>query len=695
MKKQQLIVIPFILLCFTVNAQNFGWQWAKRGGGISSLNSGSDIYSNGLERVVDVAVDSDNNYYYLAEIGGNQVSYDNMTLDTYNEDGDSKDIYVFSTDSEGNFRWDKIIGGGFSDYATSIGIDANNNIYVSGNTINSFDPPAPHFDTDTIKSYPGSVGPDPLNKTAFLIKYDQGGNFQWLREPEGINNAGNAGMLKTVVEPNGKTHSLIAFGSGVHLNGQLEVPDGEFITTVVVYSAAGELQEFFEVDMQPAFSGFYSYQIAYDPNLDRYYISDTQRQSDNELSINGYGADSDEFGFYLAALNSQGEVLWFKKNQFGYSYSNGDIEIDDNGDIYFTGLYNGAPIGNTDPSEQDSFAGYVFVRDEGEEAKGPFLIKLDSGGNLIWGTNAPHYSRFPGQGIALDGDNVYLGLGMLGGSWGDLSVPGPDGQGLVPDPIIMRFDTETGTPQEVIHTPQVSSYQDMIMAIDVDGNGDIVAGGYFGDKLFTGTDNEIENTGGDADFFIAQYHPAENACRAPTDITVEKLSETSVKISWTPRQGETQWQLAYDYQPVDFFDVPFFNPYAGEGNQVSVSGSPEKVLTGLQPDTPYLFFVRSDCGSGNTGSWTAKAYFNIAELSTKAVDKTKIRVFPNPTSGILNLEGKKGIKSFQLYDLQGRAVKSGQLKKQKIDLSNLDSGIYLLSLKTQNGRTQTFKVVKR
>ena len=60
-----------------------------------------------------------------------------------------------------------------------------------------------------------------------------------------------------------------------------------------------------------------------------------------------------------------------------------------------------------------------------EESKRPFLVKLDSDGNLIWGSNAIEYSPFPGRSIAIDGDDVYLGLGILGNSWGGVNVPGP------------------------------------------------------------------------------------------------------------------------------------------------------------------------------------------------------------------------------------------------------------------------------
>ena len=138
---KQLQIYGFVAMLLTslgLQAQEdtSDWQWAKRGGNTSGL-IGSEIYSTGMERVLEVVVDSDNNYYFLAEIGSSQADYDDMDLSTYSANGNSKDIYVFSTDCEGNFRWDKMIGGGVSDYANSIGLDENDNVYVSGSVINS------------------------------------------------------------------------------------------------------------------------------------------------------------------------------------------------------------------------------------------------------------------------------------------------------------------------------------------------------------------------------------------------------------------------------------------------------------------------------------------------------------------------------------------------------------------------------
>src|SRR5699024_622635 len=167
-------------------------------------------------------------------------------------------------------------------------------------------------------------------------------------------------IVKTVVEPNGHTHSLVWFGVGTHLDGQLTVEGdfGEFIFKAVIvnYDENGTLMGFIPLDMKPEFGGFYKYQLAYDPNLDRYYIADAARDFDDVISINGHGAESgSDKAFYLAAINNQGEVLWYHEDHFNGLYSTGDIKLDTMGNIYFSGRFK-TPSSSAD--SPDSFAGY-------------------------------------------------------------------------------------------------------------------------------------------------------------------------------------------------------------------------------------------------------------------------------------------------------------------------------------------------
>ena len=508
MQKNSLYIGVIISLFFlnTLSAQNEDWQWAKRGGGVVSLAAGSEIYSTGLERIVDMDIDSNNNYYFLAEIGVGLTDYDGSPIQTYSSNDSRKDIFVFSTDCSGNFRWSKTIGGSIDDFAISLGVDANNNVYVSGYTSNiAGSTTPPHFDTDSIKPPATSTGVlDETKKNAFIIKYDDQGNFQWLREPEGaVADVFTAFMQYTFVESNGRTHSLIKFTEGTHLEGQLTVPPGELQSVIVVYDSNGNLEDFITIDMQPGFD-WYDYQLTYDATLNRYYIADTKREPDHVLSINGFGQSSgDSKSFYLAALDDQGQVLWYHENQRAQSWTLGDLTLDNNGNIYFTGVY----FDNEDANGiGDSFAGYDFVHLNGLDPSSPFLVKLDPSGNLLCGTNATGSNRFPGRSIAISGNDVYLGLGSLNNVWDGMPF-GNEVSGVgqfSTDNAVLRFNKTSGSLEEVIAMPGTGF--DMIMAMAIDSQDNIVVGGHFGSSLLDSDPAlSVFKAGGDTDFFVAQY----------------------------------------------------------------------------------------------------------------------------------------------------------------------------------------------
>ena len=586
--KNIFFILVFLFLTFSLTAQNDpGWLWAKRGGSAAAFDFGYTRWDTGMERIVDVAVDGNNNYYYLAEVGGYTFTLSDMEFETYNDIFGKRDIFVFSTDESGNYRWSKIIGGGHNDFASSLVVDNQDDIYVSG-TISNLNGNTPvHFDTDTIMPE-GTNNLGPNNKKAFLVKYNSQGDFIWLRQPEGdeIPLGKSASIVKTIIDTNNQLHNLIWFGHGTHLNGQLTVEAGTFKAVIVKYDYNGNLIDFISLNMHPEIISKYKYQMAYDANRDRYYIADTNRGTSGIMGIGDYGNDTN--AFYLAAVNNQGEVLWYHQDHIREWYSVGDLKLDNGENIYFSGFFTTLYADNP-----NSFAGYEFdAPGGGSGIKNPFLIKLDPDGNLLWGTNPDLYSPFPGQSIVINGDNVYLGLGMLHNTWDDVEITGPSGQGLVPDIQIMRFDAQTGEAQEVIDGNATTPSQDAIMSMAMDSNGDLVVGGYFGSDLFYDTDLHIHNNAVDSDFFIAKYHTGE-------------------------------------------------------------------------------------------------------EMGVKNQNLQTVKIYPNPTTGVLNLQSKTNLESYQLYDLQGRIVKQGKLIDKQIDLSGVDNGLYFLRVRDQTGNVENLKVVKK
>lgn len=72
------------------------------------------------------------------------------------------------------------------------------------------------------------------------------------------------------------------------------------------------------------------------------------------------------------------------------------------------------------------------------------------------------------------------------------------------------------------------------------------------------------------------------------------------------------------------------------------------------------------------------------------------RVYPNPTSGLLNIEGFGGITDYKLYDFKGRLMKFGNFNSplHSISVSDFSSGIYLLELQTGNYRNSVKLIIE-
>src|SRR5690554_8168517 len=113
---------------YAQQTQPYEWEWAMSGG--SSKGGLSD------EAIHDIKVGSDGNYYFIASIFGtgqhNNAQLDGLTVPTNNTPSGPEDIFLFSTDCEGQVRWSQAIGGGSQDMAFNLVLDSEDNVYIGG-----------------------------------------------------------------------------------------------------------------------------------------------------------------------------------------------------------------------------------------------------------------------------------------------------------------------------------------------------------------------------------------------------------------------------------------------------------------------------------------------------------------------------------------------------------------------------------
>lgn len=81
-------------------------------------------------------------------------------------------------------------------------------------------------------------------------------------------------------------------------------------------------------------------------------------------------------------------------------------------------------------------------------------------------------------------------------------------------------------------------------------------------------------------------------------------------------------------------------------------------------------------GTGTNGSYAIPDEFASNDL----------KIYPNPVRDILNVESTAEIKSYQVFDLAGKLVLNSSTSTQKINVSQLSSGVYVLVMETEKGR---------
>lgn len=61
-----------------------------------------------------------------------------------------------------------------------------------------------------------------------------------------------------------------------------------------------------------------------------------------------------------------------------------------------------------------------------------------------------------------------------------------------------------------------------------------------------------------------------------------------------------------------------------------------------------------------------------------------LNIYPNPTSGIIQIDGFKEISDFKIYDLAGNNVQQGKILNSYLNVDALKEGVYFLQINEQN-----------
>lgn len=84
------------------------------------------------------------------------------------------------------------------------------------------------------------------------------------------------------------------------------------------------------------------------------------------------------------------------------------------------------------------------------------------------------------------------------------------------------------------------------------------------------------------------------------------------------------------------------------------------------------------------------------ELGVSDFNSFEFSYYPNPVNDVLNISSKAAIKEISVFNVTGQKVlNSNKINSGKIDVSNLNAGIYVFRVQLENGQIETFKIVKK
>lgn len=123
------------------------------------------------------------------------------------------------------------------------------------------------------------------------------------------------------------------------------------------------------------------------------------------------------------------------------------------------------------------------------------------------------------------------------------------------------------------------------------------------------------------------------------------------------------------------------------GTNVSIAADGDSVVIGA---------FKFDIQQSGTEEGYAKV-FDISDLilSVGDLDSSKIVVYPNPTSNIIQFTNSKEVESITISDSFGRLISQYNNSQNNIDVSYLQAGIYFIRLDINNNKSVVLKLIKK
>ncbi len=683
----------FGLLIISITSTAQIYEWAKAIG--VALQTPSQTL---------IAVDDSGNVYLANRFGGT-VDFDPSTAIYNLTSKGNYDICISKLNSAGNLIWAKQIGDTYVESSTSMKLDNNGNIYITGYFQGTVD-----FDPSIGITNLTSIG----IRDIFILKLNRFGKFVLAKNIGGIKENFSGDIMvddKENIYITGSFEDSIDLDPSIVVYNLIDTVEHEVGYFTAKYDIMGNFLWGKKMGhLSPSYS--HTYRIAVDKKGNVYIVGQFNNTTDFDPSTNIHNLNClGKNDIFMVKLDSSGYFLW-AKSMGGTSFDElNSMTIDAEANIYITGSY-------IDTADFDPNTGYYPLISKG--LADIFVAKLTTDGNFIWAKSMSGIGAEKGSSIAVDDiENVYI----LGGF-----------------NEVVDFD-----PNEGIYELTALRFNDTFIAkLNRDGN-------FVWAKMITGSDNHsnfwsinysndivtdkqrniyITGTFGDTLYFNLPYNDLLVSTLYYIDVFIAKYSQCN----------------KYKIQNDTICDTYIWN-----GNIYSISGtynhniltaqgcdSTTRLYLTIKPIDTSIFqidytLMANEITNGTQYKWVdcndnyhflsgeTNSYFTPTRNGNYAVVITKntcldtsychtitniktikddfiTNFYPIPTQGdlIINLDTKYPLIEVFIYNAIGQKIK----EEKHIDMDNLrinvvgSQGIYFIHIKTDKKET-TLKVVKR
>ncbi len=176
----------------------------------------------------------------------------------------------------------------------------------------------------------------------------------------------------------------------------------------------------------------------------------------------------------------------------------------------------------------------------------------------------------------------------------------------------------------------------------------------------------------------------------------EKLDWTTLVVESLSHPGRTEVQNERDLSFIfDDINLPHeaVDPEGSNGFiAFKIKPKTDIVLGDTVENTAFIFFDFNPPIITNT---TATTF--VETLTVDDVPLITVEMYPNPTSDILYIHSDQSLKKATIYNSLGQSVRTKDLEgiNSQIDMSDLNTGVYFISLETISGVSEHKQIIKK